>query len=87
MTNRSSYIWSDSAPVKVAPLYSHADTLDQSGGAALGDRAGIAELYKSMDSFSFKADDFGFIVIVNSIQPITGNFEGLPRQEIDIADW
>lgn len=70
--NRSQYLGGDSVPLQIGDVMSTSDT----SGAALGDYAGKGLGYGTTH-FEYKADDFGLFVVMASVVPVTGYFQGI----------
>lgn len=73
--NRSVYLGSQMVPVQIGDVMSTADT----EGATLGDYSGKGLAYGNNGNFSYQTDEFGIFIIVSSIVPATGYFQGRNR--------
>ena len=69
---RSLYLGGDSVPLQIGDVMSTADTT----GAGLGDYAGKGLGYGG-SHFSYSTDEFGLFVVLSSIVPVTGYFQGI----------
>lgn len=78
---RSNYIGSMNVPLQFGDVMSHTDT---PAGTPLGGYAGKGLGYGE-NSFSFKSDDYGYIVICSSIIPQVGYYQGLDRMNMHIS--
>lgn len=72
--NRSIYIGTKNEDIKFGDVMSTADT----DGANLGNYAGKGIGY-SQGKFEFSTDEYGMIVIVSTIQPKAGYYQGINR--------
>ena len=73
--DRSYYIGADNIPLQIGDVMSHADTT----GATLGDYAGKGIGFGANGNFEFTTDEYGVIVIVTSIVPQVGYYQGIDR--------
>ena len=73
--DRSYYIGADNIPLQIGDVMSHADT----SGATLGDYAGKGIGFGANGNFEFTTDEYGVIVIVTSIVPQVGYYQGIDR--------
>lgn len=73
--SRSQYIGSQNIPLQFGDVMSHTDT---PSGTPLGGYAGKGLGYGE-DTFEYKAEDYGFIIICNSFVPKIGYYQGLNR--------
>lgn len=71
---RSVYIGSGSTAIKFGDVTSTSST----EGAALGQYAGKGIGYDN-NSFDFETDEYGIMIIVSTIQPKTGYYQGIDR--------
>lgn len=86
--NRSVYLGCQTIPIQFGDVMSNSDT----EGAALGQYAGRGIAYSSDNGdFSFETDEFGFFVVVSTITPATGYYQGINRstgvKHISKLDW
>lgn len=72
--NRSIYIGTANEDIKFGDIMSTADT----EGAALGNYAGKGIGYQTAD-FNFSTDEYGILIIVSTIQPKAGYYQGVNR--------
>jgi hypothetical protein len=72
--NRSNYIGAMNQPIQFADVFSHSDT----EGAQLGAFAGKGLSYGGQ-GFEFSTDEYGMFIIVSSIIPIVGYYQGQDR--------
>ena len=73
--NRSVYIDNFSQPIIFGDVTSTADT----EGANLGSYAGKGILPEREFSFSYESDEFGYFMILSSVVPVTGYYQGEDR--------
>ena len=73
--DRSYYIGAQNIPLQFGDVMSHAD----SDGANLGSYAGKGIGYGNDGNFSFSTDEYGFFVIISSIIPTIGYYQGIDR--------
>lgn len=73
--NRSVYIGSQSFPIQFQDVVSQSDTQD----AVLGDYAGKGVAYDGQGNFEYDSDEFGYFIIVNSVEPDIAYCQGLDR--------
>lgn len=70
-------------PLQVADIVSSADTLQEVGqevvGAALGDYAGKGVAFNGDFNFESESDEFGYLIIVNTIVPEVSYYQGVDR--------
>ena len=78
---RSKYIGAMNVPLQIGDVMSHTDS---SAASPLGAYAGKGVGYGE-NGFSYKADDFGYIVICSSIVPQVGYYQGLDRMNLHIS--
>ena len=82
--NRSMYIGSQEFEMEFYDVYSHADTVSQ-GGVSLGSYAGKGNGYSGSKTFSFEnGQEFGMIIIVNTIVPVVGYYQGQERETMHV---
>ncbi len=72
--NRSNYIGAMNQPIQFADVFSHSDT----DGAQLGAFAGKGLSYGGQ-GFEFSTDEYGMFIIVSSVIPIVGYYQGQDR--------
>lgn len=78
---RSNYIGSMNIPLQFGDVMSHTDSsVDSPLGAYAGKGLGYGE-----NGFSFKADDYGYIIILSSIVPQIGYYQGIDRTCLHIS--
>lgn len=73
--NRSVYLGSQMVPVQVGDVMSNSDT----DGAGLGQYAGKGMAYNGNGDFSYSTDEFGIFIVLSSIVPAAGYFQGRNR--------
>lgn len=73
--NRSNYLGAAMQDIQIGDIMSTADT----SGAQLGAYAGKGMTYGN-GHFEFSTDEFGYFIILSSIVPATGYFQGIDRQ-------
>lgn len=71
---RSVYLGSHKVPLQIGDVMSNADTT----GAGLGDFAGKGIGYNSND-FSYETEEYGQLLIISSIVPSVGYYQGIDR--------
>jgi len=76
--NRSIYIGSQSFPIQFQDVVSQSDTQD----AVLGDYAGKGVAYDGQGNFEYDTDEFGYFIIVNSVEPDIAYCQGLDRNTL-----
>lgn len=82
--NRSMYIGSQEFDMEFYDVFSHADTLSQ-GGVSLGAYAGKGAGYSGEKTFTFdNGEEFGMIVIINTIVPVVGYYQGQERETMHV---
>lgn len=77
--NRSMYLGAAVQDVQIGDVMSTADTVGSSTGAQLGAFAGKGISYGN-GHFDCSTDEFGYFIILSSIVPATGYFQGIDRQ-------
>lgn len=77
---RSVYIGTATTPIKFGDVTSTSST----DGAALGDYAGKGLGYEQ-SSFEFETDEYGIMIIVSTIQPKAGYYQGFDRNVLHIT--
>ena len=88
--NRSVYLGTDLVPLQIGDVMSTSDTLstDASGatlGAPLASFAGKGIGYGKGDFADYSTDEFGMFIVVSSIVPSVGYFQGVDRNVYHIA--
>ena len=78
--NRSIYIGSQSIPLQIGDVMSQSST----DGAGLGDYAGKALAFGA-SNFDYETDEFGYIIIMNSIVPTVGYYQGVDRNVMHMS--
>lgn len=73
--NRSNYLGAAMQDIQIGDIMSTADT----SGAQLGAYAGKGMTYGN-GHFEFSTDEFGYFIILSSIVPASGYFQGVDRQ-------
>lgn len=73
--NRSNYLGAAMQDIQIGDIMSTADT----GSAQLGAYAGKGMTYGN-GHFDFSTDEFGYFIILSSIVPASGYFQGIDRQ-------
>lgn len=73
--NRSNYLGAAMQDIQIGDIMSTADT----SGANLGAFAGKGMTYGN-GHFEFSTDEFGYFIILSSIVPASGYFQGIDRQ-------
>lgn len=79
--NRSIYLGTDTAPLQIGDIMSTSN-ISQSGFDGLGEYAGKGLVYGQTSQtrdFEFSTDEYGMFIVVSSIQPAVGYFQGLDR--------
>lgn len=78
----------------VSDVISSSDTASSDGGEVLGSYAGQSKAYSDNDKFSYKAPSFGFFIIMSTVVPETGYFQGndaslymIDRDTIPVPDY
>lgn len=79
--DRSYYFGADTIPLQIGDVMSHSDT----NGASLGDYAGKGMAYGSGKSFDFNTDEYGYVIIISSIIPVVGYYQGLDRSVLHLG--
>lgn len=82
--NRSVYLGSQVVPIQIGDVMSQSDTVTATSGlnrrgARLGDYSGKGLAYGNNGNFSYQTDEFGIFIIVSSIVPATGYYQGRNR--------
>lgn len=78
--NRSNYLGAAVQDIQIGDIMSTADT----SGAQLGSYAGKGITYGN-GHFDFSTDEYGYFIILSSIVPATGYFQGIDRQVMRIT--
>ena len=78
--NRSVYLGSNIQPLQFNDVWSTAST----DKATLGDYAGKGISYGS-NSFDYETDEYGIMIIVSSIVPVIGYYQGIDRNNRHIS--
>lgn len=78
--NRSNYLGAAMQDIQIGDIMSTSDTT----GAPLGAYAGKGITYGN-GHFEFSTDEFGYLIILSSIVPATGYFQGIDRQNMRIT--
>lgn len=73
--NRSIYLGSQVVPVQFGDVMSTADTEN----ASVGDYAGKGLAYGQNGNFTFSTNEYGMFIIVSTITPATGYYQGIDR--------
>lgn len=73
--DRSVYIGGDNIPLEFSDVMAHAD----STGVYLGDYAGKGIGYGSNGNYEYSTDEYGFFVVISSIVPKVGYYQGVDR--------
>ena len=73
--NRSIYLGSQIVPVQFGDVMSTADTAN----ASVGDYAGKGMAYGQNGNFTFSTNEYGMFIIVSTITPATGYYQGIDR--------
>lgn len=81
--NRSVYIGMQNVPLQIGDVMSNSDTTPD-GGASLGAYAGKGLAYGGSD-FDYQTDEFGYIIIMNSIVPTIGYYQGIDRSILHLS--
>lgn len=77
--NRCLYLGGHSQDIQIGDIMSTADT----EGANLGSYSGKGISY-GKSSFDYSTDEFGYLIVLNSIVPETGYFQGIDKQTLRI---
>lgn len=77
---RSVYLGSQTQPLQFGDVMSTADT----DGANLGNYAGKGISYGD-GNFEFETDEYGILVIISSIVPVTGYYQGIDRNNLHVT--
>lgn len=78
--DRSNYIGSGNLPLQIGDVMSHAD----SQGAVLGQYAGKGVGFGNF-KFDYSTDEYGYVIVVNSIVPQIGYYEGIDRTVMHVG--
>ena len=73
--NRSVYLGCQTVPVQFGDVMSTADT----AGALLGEYSGKGLAYGQNGTFEFSTNEYGMFMVVSTITPATGYFQGVDR--------
>lgn len=76
--NRSLYLGSATQDIQIGDVMSTSETLSISGGNKLGAYAGKGLSYGN-GHFTCNTDEFGYFIVMSSIVPYTGYFQGIDR--------
>lgn len=77
--NRSMYLGSNMSPLQIGDVMSQSDTETASLGSYAGKGVGFGSGH-----FDFDADEYGMIIIVSSIVPKIGYYQGVNRNNLHI---
>lgn len=80
---RSIYLGSQSTPIQIGDVTSTANTAGSGNMSNLGDYAGKG-FGQGKSSWKFTSDEFGIIIVVASIMPSCGYYQGLDRNLLHI---
>lgn len=76
--NRSIYLGTDTTPLQIGDIMSTSN-VSSTGFDGLGEYAGKGLVYGQTKDFEFSTDEYGMFIVVSSIQPAVGYFQGLDR--------
>lgn len=76
--NRSIYLGTDTTPLQIGDIMSTSN-ISQTGFDGLGEYAGKGLVYGQAKDFEFSTDEYGMFIVVSSIQPAVGYFQGIDR--------
>ena len=79
--DRSSYIGAQNIPLQFGDVMSHAATQDD----FLGSYAGKGIAYGADGNFEFSTDEYGYFVIISSIVPQIGYYQGVDRTNLHLG--
>lgn len=79
--DRSYYIGGDNIPLQFSDVMSHTD----SNGTYLGDYAGKGLAYGSNGNYEYTTDEYGFFVVISSIVPKVGYYQGMDRSVLHLG--
>lgn len=79
--NRSVYLGTQEIPIQFGDVTSQADT----DGASLGQLAGKGLGYSNDGNFSYETEEFGIIIIINTVQPKVGYYQGQNRNTMHVT--
>lgn len=79
--NRSVYLGSSTLNIQVSDVMATSDTT----GAALGDYAGKGIGFDQNGHFSYKTDEYGYLIIISTILPKIGYVQGLNKNNQHIS--
>lgn len=77
--NRSVYLGAAMQDIQIGDVMSTSDTVKEGLGSQLGAFAGKGMSY-GQGHFDFSTDEFGYFIILSSIVPATGYFQGIDPQ-------
>lgn len=85
--DRSYYIGSDNIPLQIGDVMAHSDTYIPTAGtgAQLGDYAGKGIGFGANGNFEFSTDEYGVMIIVTSIVPQIGYYQGIDRNVLHVG--
>lgn len=78
--NRSVYLGTQIQPIQIGDVFSSSDT----EGAKLGDYAGKGQSYGHAQ-WTYNTDEFGYFIVLTSVVPSTGYFQGVDKQNYRIT--
>lgn len=81
--HRSVYLGDDSKPIQITDITSNVNNEQTVSGELAGKGVG----FSSDTHFSYKTKDWGVIIIVSSVMPKIGYYQGLDRQYISRLDY
>ena len=76
--NRSIFLGTDVIPIQIGDVMS-TSMVGASGFDGLGEYAGRGIAFGTAKDFEYSTDEYGMFIIVSSIQPATGYFQGIDR--------
>lgn len=76
--NRSTFLGTQTIPLQIGDVMSTAPGSDPTNNQ-LGEYAGKGIAYGENGKFEFSTDEYGLFIIVSSINPVTGYYQGIDR--------
>jgi hypothetical protein len=83
--NRCNYIGSKMIPLEVGEVMSNSNASATSSVGGLGEFAGKGQAFEKNFSFDWSTDEYGFLIVMSSLIPAAGIYQGLDRKVMHIS--
>lgn len=85
--NRCVYLGTEIVPLQIGDVMSTSDTVNSNAGtgASLGSFAGKGIGYSNGEGCDYSTDEFGIFIVVSSIVPAVGYYQGIDRNVMHIS--